>query len=255
MARQQLVAAARRARPRAAPPGRCSPPRRRAARSPAAARGPPRCVRRAAARTRPRRSRGRPGTCWAQTSSPVLAADHEPAEQRRRDVVGVALEPAGQGRARRASSKPSAPPSHEAAGEHDAADDRRRRRAEARGRAGSGWCRTAAGRAACTPIASNAASIARTTRWRSSSGTSPAPSPATCTSSGPSDDLGRRGCRRRSSARPRQSKPGPRLALVAGTLTRDRSRRRTPRQAHVSAARRPRPRRPRRRRPRCRRGR
>ena len=68
---------------------------------------------------------------------------------------------------------------------------------------------------------SSAARIARTTRCASSRGTSPAPSPSTPTSRPRA--AGRRPRARRAgpSASPSASKPGPRLALVAGTRTRD----------------------------------
>ena len=70
----------------------------------------------------------------------------------------------------------------------------------------------------CPPRTSKARRIARTTRWSSSRGTTPAPAPVTSTTrpepaSSPSSSS------RRSRARPSESKPGPRFAQVAGTET------------------------------------
>ena len=59
----------------------------------------------------------------------VLAADDEPAEERRRDVVGVPLELVGQGEAV-VQPQPVRPALDERPRQGDAADDRRRRRSE-----------------------------------------------------------------------------------------------------------------------------
>src|SRR5262245_7596404 len=61
--------------------------------------------------------------------------------------------------------------------------------------------------------------MARTTRWSSSPGTAPAPSPVTWTTS-PEPVSSASSSSRRSRARPSESKPGPRFAEVAGTVTR-----------------------------------
>ena len=67
-------------------------------------------------------------------------------------------------------------------------------------------------------IARQARAIARTTRWVSSLGTSPAPTPSTSTRR-PSVRNVALASSYRCSARPKQSYPGPRFADVAGTRT------------------------------------
>ena len=142
------------------------------------------------------------------------AADHEPAQQRRRDVVGVPLDAGWPGttrpRRRRRRRLPPREPRASTMPPTMAADDEPRPR----------LCGIRLVQARCSPggetsIAAKVASIERTTRWRSSSGTSPAPSPATCTSSPSATSATRVSASSR--AIPRQSNPGPRLALVAGT--------------------------------------
>ena len=61
--------------------------------------------------------------------------------------------------------------------------------------------------------------MARTTRWLSSSGSSPAPAPVTVTRQ-PAAVTRALTSSYSASARPSESKPGPRFALVAGTRTR-----------------------------------
>ena len=76
------------------------------------------------------RPTGRRGTCSAHTVVAGLAADHEPAEQRRADVVGMTLDPVGQGQ-RRGVVEPLGPAGDQGAGQDDAAHDRGRRGAHA----------------------------------------------------------------------------------------------------------------------------
>src|SRR5207247_3863666 len=70
-----------------------------------------------------------------------------------------------------------------------------------------------------TPSRPNAASIDRTARCDSSAASSPAPSPRTVTRTLVPDTRAVTSSHRHS-ASPKASKPGPRLALVAGTRTR-----------------------------------
>ena len=222
---------------------------------PAAARAPPRCVRRAAARTRPRRSSGSTGDCWAQTSSPVLAADHEPAEQRRRDVVGMALEPVGERqRGGVVEQRRRRPP-------RGRAPARCRRRwppttSRAPGCAGSGWCSDRCRPGGCDVHGleggphradDQVALVAAAPR--------PRPRPATRTSS-PSGTTSAdervaqlEGEPEAVEARARGWRWSPGTSTVTGPVDERHVR------PHVSAARRPRPPRPRRRHRRCRRGR
>ena len=131
-----------------------------------------------------------------------LAGDDEPAEQGRGHVVGMALEPVGQGQRlpRRRAVRP-----RRRRARAPARCRRRspRRTSPCRGCAGSGWCRTDAGREACSPSSSKAARMARTTRWDSSRARS-SPSPSTCTSR-PSASTSPTRVSVSSRARPRQS--------------------------------------------------
>ena len=178
-----------------------------------------------------------------------LSGDHEPAEQGRGDVVGVALDPVGQRqrlRRRRAARRRRRPAPARAR-------SRRRSRPRtnpSRGCAGSGWCRTAAGPGGCSPIASKAARMARTTRWDSSRATSLRPRPRRATSRPSSSDLADQGV---------AQLEGEAEAVVAGSEVgaggRDLDGDRSGDERHVRPARPLLPRRRRRRRRRCRRGR
>ena len=81
----------------------------------------------------------------------------------------------------------------------------------------SQWMRRPAGMG--LPASSQSRRNARATRLLPSRGRPAAPRPSTVTST-PSPSSENRTSFQRSSAMPRQSNPGPRLAVVAGTLTR-----------------------------------
>ena len=149
--------------------------------------------------------------------SGVVQAKVDPAEQAGGDVVGVALELVGEVETalrRRAARRRRRP-----------ARGRRRRprrwpptTSRGRGRAGSGWCsagpaRPAARRAGRRP---RAATARRGAARRAARRRRPRPRPAP---RAPEVDRCTTTSSYRSSARPALSKPGPRLALVAGTRT------------------------------------
>ena len=122
------------ARPRAARPSRRWRPRRRAA---------------PASGSSPRATSVDSGSGGTNTAAPIRAStgdadgvrlaavvapgDDEAAEQRRGDVVGVALDARWRASSSAASSSRSSPAVDQRAGQHQPADDRRRRRAEAAG--------------------------------------------------------------------------------------------------------------------------
>ena len=222
LGRVQQQRPGRRSAPRrAARPGRRSRRRPRAARSPAAARGrrsvASRCVghERHGLHAAVDSSRDRP-----RARPPSSRRSVRPPSEARRDVVGVALDLGGQ-RERRVVVEELRPPATQRAGRRRcpatiAADEEPRPR-----RAGSvAAAQPQPGRRAAASRASNAARasparrgaarrarrLRRPRRRRRSTGR-PVGAPATSTSS------------YRSSARPSASKPGPRLALVAGTRT------------------------------------
>ena len=78
--------------------------------------------------------------------------------------------------------------------------------------------RRAAARAPHTPRSASPTSADRMIKWLSSRGIRSAPSPDTSITK-PDGRTVRSTCSRQSRASPRQSKPGPRLALVADTAT------------------------------------
>ena len=229
------------ARPRAARCDRRPRRRRRAGPCPAAGPGRPRSTAGPAGRTprpRPGRRRARRTAYHSSASRPEMT---KPPYAAGRDVVGMPLEVRGQPE-QRVVVEPLGAVRDQRPGQREAADDRRRGRAEAAGvrdRVAAGEPEPGAG----TPSASNPARIARTTRWDSSRGTD-----VGAVRRSPRRPVRRAGTSassssRSSRARPRESKPGPRLAEVAGTSTRTGPVQRRPR---VRPARRPRPRRSRR---------
>ena len=125
-----------------------------------------------------------PGRHREERPSPLVPGDDEPAVERRRDVVGVALDlarPAGTGvvvHEQRAARRPA--PAARQTPATIAADDEPRPRP-----CGIALRRSSAGRAAGCPSPRRRRRIARTTRCDSSRGTSPAPSPVTSTSRPP----------------------------------------------------------------------
>ena len=194
-------------------PGRRSRRRRRGAPVRAAAPGPAPSppTRRGSAR----RHRS-PGAAGPSGLDPVraLVRQDQPAVRRGRHVVRVALD--GRGVLQhpgpvQLDARPDRPPR----------PGRRRsppRRTPGRGRAG--WCCGPASRSpgTHTPRSASPTSADRMIKWLSSRGIRSAPSPDTSITK-PDRRTVRSTCSRQSRASPRQSKPGPRLALVADTAT------------------------------------